>query len=319
MDTSARDCLVLFDTTVEGRLDAGWRAGVLHQRTKTTKAGPMVYVDCYPVWDTSTARAAKAEARRAAHRKAQARLDAKRARRKLDMLVNANFGAGDLIITAEYAHGRQPQDDDQARRDIVNYLGRVKYMRKRRGLAPLKYIYITEVTSSAQYGVRYHHHVIMSADGITRDEAEACWTRRHGGICNARRCQPTERHLTGFSRYLTQDKRGRTPERDGKNPQERAMRRGWNPSKNLVRPEPSVADKKISIRKAGRIAETMGDVGNAQGIFARLYPACELLEIEVRRSPWTAGVYISALLRRRERASGQTDRRGRRTGREADV
>ncbi|MFR6027105.1 MAG: hypothetical protein ACLUMK_11380 [Christensenellales bacterium] len=53
MDTSAKDCLVLFDTSVEGKLACGWESGVLRQRTRTVKAGPMVYVDCYPVWDTS--------------------------------------------------------------------------------------------------------------------------------------------------------------------------------------------------------------------------------------------------------------------------
>ena len=61
MDTSAKDCLVLFDTSVEGKLACGWESGVLHQRTRTVKAGPMVYVDCYPVWDTAHARAASTE------------------------------------------------------------------------------------------------------------------------------------------------------------------------------------------------------------------------------------------------------------------
>ena len=42
MDTSARDCMVLFDTSVEGKLACGWDSGVLHQRTRTVKAGPMV-------------------------------------------------------------------------------------------------------------------------------------------------------------------------------------------------------------------------------------------------------------------------------------
>lgn len=78
MDTSAKDCLVLFDTSVEGKLACGWESGVLYQRTRTVKAGPMVYVDCYPVWDTAHARAANTEAKKEAHAKAQKRLDAKR-------------------------------------------------------------------------------------------------------------------------------------------------------------------------------------------------------------------------------------------------
>lgn len=304
MDTSAKDALVLFDTSIEGRLEPGWQAGVLHQRTKTIKAGPMVYVECYPVWDTRRAHAARSEAKREAHRKAQERLNARNARKKLERLTNANFGAGDLILTMTYGHGQQPRDDRQAQRDMVNYISRVKYLRRKRGLPPIRYIYITEVTVSARYGVRYHHHIIMSGDGITRDEAEACWAKKHGGICNAKLCQPTERHLTGFARYLTADKRSRTQTADGRNPQERAMRRSWNPSKNLVDPVESVADKKISIRKAGRIAEAAGDFAQMQEVFSRLYPECELLEISARRSQWAAGVYVYAELRRKNERRG---------------
>lgn len=294
MDTSAKDCMVLFDTSVEGRLAAGWEAGVVHQRTKTTKAGPMVYVECFPVWDTQHAAAAKSEAKREAHKRAQEKLNAKNARKKLIRKVNANFGAGDLIITCEYAQGKQPGDDAQAGRDVRNFLRRVKTMRARRGLPELKYIYITERTESARYGVRWHHHVILSGDGVTREEAEECWTRRHGGLCNTRRAQPQEKHLSGFACYLTMDKR----EREGRTPQHKAMARRWNCSKNLAEPVETIADKKISIRKAGRIATAA--VEQAREIFARLYPECELLEVEAKQSQWAAGVYIYAELRRRK-------------------
>ena len=104
-DTSARDCEVLFDTSVEGRLSPGWRMGVLRQRTRTIRHGPMMDVSCFPVWDTRTAQAAKNEARRERHKRAQEALNRKNARRRLVRLVNENFAAGDLIITCEYALG----------------------------------------------------------------------------------------------------------------------------------------------------------------------------------------------------------------------
>lgn len=309
MDTATHDALVLFDTSVEGRLETGWAAGVLHQRTKTIKAGPMVYVECFPVWDTARRREAKTEAQKEAHRKAQQRANERNARKKLERLVNANFGAGDIILTMTYPHGKQPGSDEQAHRDLVNYIARMKYLRKRRGLPQMRYITITEVTNSAKYGVRWHHHIIMGGDGITRDEAEACWKKKHGGICNAKLCQPTERHLTGFARYLTLDKRNRTVEGGG-NPQGKAMRRGWNPSKNLREPVETVADKKISIRKAGRIAEAAQDFGQMREIFAKLYPGCELLEITAKRSQWAAGVYIYAELRQKSEGGRAHEKRG---------
>ena len=61
----------------------------------------------------------------------------------------------------------------------------------------------------------------------------------------------------------------------------------------------TVADKKVSIRKAGRIAETVTDFAIAKEIFEKLYPDCELLEISAKRSSWTAGVYIAAEMRKR--------------------
>lgn len=301
MDRSAADCLALFDVSAEGRLSEGWASGVLRQRTKTVSAGPMVYVECYPIWDAKTAQAAKSEAKLERHRAAQEKLNRKNAEKKLARLINENFGAGDLILTLEYAKGGGPADEAQAMRDIQNYLRRVKGMRDRRGLEPMKYVYVIEETQSRQYGRRFHHHVIMSG-GISRDEAEAKWTKKHGGFCNARSAQPDEKHLTGFAVYLLRNKRERTPEADGKNPQQRAMRRRWNCSKNLRDPDDraTTADKKVSVRKAGKIAETMENFDRAKEILEKLYPDCRLLEIAAKRSRWTTGVYICAELRRKD-------------------
>ena len=308
MDASAKDCLHLFDTSQEGRLSTGWAAGVLHQRTKAVYAGPMLSVDAYPVWDTHTARAARTEAQKEKHREALQRQNQKNARRRLEALVNANFGEGDLILTHEYGHGKQPAGDEEAAKDIRNYIARLKYRRNKLGLPEMKYIYITERTQSRKYGVRWHHHIIMSG-GIDRDTAEQLWTKKHGGISNARNAQPTAMHLTGFSRYLVMDKRNRTMETDGKNPQEKAMRRGWNSSKNLTKPKERESDKKLSIRKAQRIAEAMGNMDTAKEILERCYPAYELLEVSTKTSKWTSGVYIRAVMRRKE-TYGDKDKGG---------
>ena len=300
-DRSAADCLVLFDTSAEAKLTEGWASGVLMQRTKTIKAGPMVYVECYPIFDAKTAQAAKSEAKKERHRRAQEKLNEKNAQKRLARLINENFGVGDLILTLEYPQEAGPQDEAQAMRDIQNYLRRVARVREKRGLTPMKYVYVIEETESQKYGRRFHHHVIMSG-GITREEAEEKWTKKHGGYCNARSAQPDGRHLTGFALYLLRNKKGRSMDADGKNPQQRAMRRRWNCSKNLTDPDEraTTADKKISVRKAGKIAETVENFDRAKEIFEKLYPECQLLEITARRSRWTTGVYICAELRRKD-------------------
>lgn len=283
----------------------GWEMGVLHQRTRTIKAGPMVYVECYPIWGTKDALAARREARSAAHKRAQDKLNERNAKKKLVRLVNANFGSRDLIVTLEYAHGRQPGSDEQAQKDAAAYMRRIAYLRKKRGLEAAKYIYIAEKTHSRQWGERWHIHVIMSG-GITREEAEGKWRQKHGGIANAKLAQPTSKHLTGFAQYMVKNKADRAMEKDGKNPQEKAIKRRWVPSKNLHDPDDAAttADKKISIRKAGRAAEAVEDFERAKEIFAKLYPECELLEISAKKSAWAAGVYIAAELRRKEKTHG---------------
>lgn len=313
-DRSAADCLVLFDTSVEGRLSEGWASGTLHQRTKTVKAGPMVYVECYPIWDAKTAQAAKSEAKQERHRRAQAKLNEKNAQKRLARLINENFGAGDLILTLEYPKDAGPQDEAQAMRDMQNYLRRVARLREKMGIEPMKYVYVIEETNSRKYGRRFHHHVIMTG-GIPREEAEAKWTKKHGGFCNARSAQPDGRHLTGFAYYLMRNKKDRSMETDGKNPQQRAMRRRWNCSKNLTDPDEraTTADKKISVRKAGKIAETVENFDRAKEIFKKLYPDCQLLEITAKRSRWTTGVYICAELRREEKRPTGRYERGKRT------
>ena len=296
MDRSAKDCLVLFDTTVEGRLDEGWNSGVYRQRTKTIKAGPMITVQCYPIWDTATrAQVAKSEARRARHRAAMERLNAKNARKRLINLVNQNFGAGDLILTMEYPIGRQPCDDARARRDMQNLIDRLRRRWRGRSEQAMKYIYVTEKTQSEKYGERWHHHMIITGGVLSREEIEQAWIIRHGGLANARVAQPNERHLSGFAAYLTLDKTGRDPQKDGKNPQTRVGRR-WSGSANLTQPTETTADKKISVRKAGQIAE--GAASGARIALQKLYPDCELLWIECKRSRWTTGVYITAELRK---------------------
>ena len=45
----------------------------------------------------------------------------------------------------------------------------------------------------------------------------------------------------------------------------------------MKHPTESVADKKISIRKAGRVAETVAEFSRAKEIFEKLYPECEPL------------------------------------------
>ena len=153
----------------------------------------------------------------------------KNARKKLVRKINANFGERDIAFTATYPVDGQPADEKQAYRDIRNFLRRIRAMRARQNLPELKYVYITEATGSERYGRRYHHHVIMSGDGMDREAIEASWTQKHKGTCNTRRYQHQAKHWSGFALYLRADKRERG--------QHRAMRRRWCCSKTSWSPK----------------------------------------------------------------------------------
>lgn len=274
MEYSAHDYEVLFDRdTATGDL----RQGVSLYRTSTVTAGQTREIDIYPIWDNrKTAHAAKLE--RAKHREAQRKVDRRNAQKKLRRIINANFGLGDVLITNTYTPGQDPKSEEAAQRNMQNYLRRIKALRKKMGLPALKYVYVTEVTHSEARGTRYHHHMILSG-GIDRETLERMW---RGGHSNSRTARPDRDWLGGFAHYMTKTKET----------QEKATKRGWNCSKNLVRPQATHADHKVSIRKAERIARQMEDEGRK--ILEQVNRGYELTEIIVRHSQYAPGVYIYA-------------------------
>lgn len=306
-----RDVQILMDATPDGKLDEGWQSGVMLQRTKTIKAGKHLYVDCYPIWDTRRERDAREKAQQIRQRSKEAmdRLNTRNAQRRLEILINANFGPGDLLVTCTYLTGQGPESAERAAKDASNMIARLKRIYTRLG-KELKYIYVTEVQRSRK-GDRYHHHMILSA-GPTREQVEECWQGRRRaadegrGLCNTRRAQNLPEGLTGWAKYITKSAAGY-----GKG-QEVATTRKWCASKNLKRPEPTVADKKISRRRVEKIARDMTvDKLETRAALEKLYPGYEMLECRVRTSEWVTGAYINVMMVRREEHHGEKLRKKR--------
>lgn len=89
---------------------------------------------------------------------AQKKLNQRHREEKLVRLLHANFTPEDLELHLTYAE--QPEDDEAAKRELANFLRRVRRYRKKNGLPPLKYIAVTE---RGKRGGRYHHHVTISS------------------------------------------------------------------------------------------------------------------------------------------------------------
>ena len=143
------------------------------------------------------------------------------ARRYLPQLINCNFDARGLHASLTYDGPFLPQSEEQAARDLENYLRRVRWWLKKHGHDPagLKWIAVTEHQDADKEAgvkaVRYHHHVLIQHDGLDRkarselrEALEDLWSTGRGemreplGTVNADRLQPDDDGLAALAGYL---------------------------------------------------------------------------------------------------------------------
>ncbi len=176
----------------------------------------------------------------------QNNLNDKNAKRYFRWLVHSNFARNDYHVSLTYDDEFLPATVEEAEKQAKNYLRRVAYRRKKNGLDPLKYILVTECTSSKDgedKPTRLHHHILMNG-GIDRDLLEELWCekRKKGekvgkslGWSNVDRLKPNEEGLAKISNYLT-----KSPKR----------KKRWSSSQNLERPFSKLRDSQYRSRSA---------------------------------------------------------------------
>ena len=109
----------LFDLSgenTERAFDRFRHRNVFRYRTRTIKAGNVLEVEIFPIWNTQNE---VREAKKHTTREAQKNLNDKNAKKKFIRKINANFTEEDLCVTLTYSNGFVP-DEEQARRDIRN-------------------------------------------------------------------------------------------------------------------------------------------------------------------------------------------------------
>lgn len=233
-------------------------------REKRYVCGEYLDVYIFPVYLSGSKRASRGRRARPSS-EAQKKLNQKHREQKLARLLHANFTPDDLELHLTYAS--QPENDEAAKRELSNFLRRLRRYRKRRGLEPLKYIAVTE---RGKKGGRYHHHVTVNG-GIDRDELEGLWGL---GYANSRRLQFTESGLAGLANYIVKSPIGS---------------KAWQSSKNLIDPEPTTRDGRISARRARELMQD-GD----REAFERLYPGYCLADAGGFFNDVNGGYYINA-------------------------
>ena len=288
----------LFETELEPELDdlsRYWRpqpsmipVGRMGYRRSVMLAGPRMECEIYPVFGRDDEKKAKAAKRNMTPAK-QKRLNDERARRRLIQLADANFGEQDIHLTLTYRHETTLP---ACRKDIRNFLLRVKRYREKLGMEELKYIYTIEGKTELSKGFpvsRIHVHMLMNG-GVSRERLEEMWEM---GYANADRLQPTERGLEEIASYIIKEARGKDHARK------------WSASRNLKRPLKRTTDAKTSNRVVKAIAHDIRNEAKAE--MEKLYPRYQYVDCKVYYSDQIDGVYIRVLMRkRRERHEKKT-------------
>lgn len=267
------------------------RVGSMAYRTRTTKAGSRLEAEVFPIFGRRMEQTARAAKERITPER-QAQLNTRRSKRRLVLLLENNFRPEeDVHVTLTYA-GREP-DYARAKKDVRNFLNRIRRLREKRGLPELKYIYAI----GRDAGQRIHCHVVMSG-GIGRDELERNWkignerAEHKRGVANTYRLQEYGHGLAGMANYLyRQNERARDAG-------ERTGLHMWCASKNLKKPKERTSDTRMTTRKVKMIATNFNQM--AREIMERVYPGYSLEDCRVLFSDIVDGVYIRCVMRRRQ-------------------
>ena len=267
------------------------RIGSMGYRTRTIKAGTRLEAEIYPIFGRSmetTARAAKEKITP----ERQQQLNTRRAKRRLVLLMETNFRIDeDIHVTLTY---RDEPTEKRCRKDIRNFLNRVKRQREKRNLPDLKYIY---AIGNDQHH-RIHVHCVMNG-GIGRDQLEKIWGK---GYANATRLQEQGKGLQGMANYLyRQNERARDAG-------ERVNYHMWSGSRNLKKPKERISDTKVSNRKVRLIAQNFRAM--AKEIMEKVYPNYTLEDGRVFYSDVVDGAYIRVVMRKKEEAYVRSKRAG---------
>lgn len=247
---------------------------------KTIVSGPIIESEIYPVY-TSKRNVPRRDKEQITS-EAQKNLNDKNAKKKITRLINTNFTNKDLAVTLTYKDNYLP-DYEQARKDIQNYIRKLKRYRKKHGLPDLKYIYVigcvNEEERKKTKKVRVHHHLIINGD-MDRDIVEGLWGK---GRCEAKRLQPDDFGLEGIARYMASQNKGT---------------KRWYASRNLKQPKVYKSFTKLTNRKAEQIATRQCDW---EATFEKLYKGkYKYTDCKMYMSNFTGGFYLYCHMRRRD-------------------
>ena len=231
------------------------------------ECGEFLDVEFFPVYKKSKQRRSRANP----SSEGQKLLNQKRSQRRLTRLIHANFTQADYALHLTYDENNMPESEDVAKRNVQNYLRRLKRLYQKLGVE-LKYICVTEKGKKSE---RLHHHLIISG-GVSRDDVEKLWKM---GRANTKRLQFDDNGVAGLSHYISK---------------QALFYRRWNGSKNLVDPDTKQNDYRYTRSKAHNVCRY-----EDRELIGELYPGYTLSSIEFTESDIGGEFYGFLRLRKR--------------------
>ena len=257
--------------TIEKLLEEGKIKSVY--TTKTIKSGNQFEVEIYPSF---TRKQIQEQNIKRKSYQAQKNLNDRNARKRVERLINANFTDGDLWITLTYDNKHLPGSIEEALKNMKNYIRRINYRRKKEGLDPAKYIYVTEFSEEKK--IRCHHHLIMDG-ALSMDSVEKLWTC--GKRNSVRRTATDEQGLTGLAKYLVKDPKGS---------------KRWCSSTNLKKP---VERKAYTVFTARHVKKMVENRQRVKEFVEKRYKKMIFLNEEIRYNEINGRFYIYVRMRER--------------------
>ena len=186
------------------------------KRLITIRAGRLFFGVAYTqarACDPPQVRAAKSKCSTAARK----RVNLRRAWQKLMLVLGANFGTTDLVVTLTYDDDHLPYGRKQANACLARYFVLLRRAFKQQG-RELKYVYATE---NLHDNGRWHHHLVIPA--CNYETVRSLWT--YGTDIDI---DPIDAWgYEGLAKYLTKEAR---------EPGGPVGARSWSCSRNLERP-----------------------------------------------------------------------------------
>lgn len=167
--------------TREQKIDIGMRGKPYRYRVKKIISGDYAELEIYPVYGNGRTIPKRERGNQTAD--AQKKINDRNRIKNFYRKLNANFGKHDLVLHVTYS-GEMP-DERRVKRDVANYIRRIKRYRKKIGLPEMKYAYVTESADGDKNPTRIHAHIVMTGGGDEwqtaaqyRAKMEMMWTCR---------------------------------------------------------------------------------------------------------------------------------------------